>query len=64
MMSLKNKEIKFYGKKKVCHICKKGGLQDDDKNKKKVRDHCHHTGKRSFLLVHAIQDIIHLKKFQ
>ena len=37
-----NKEIKSYEKSKVCHICKKG-VRDDDKNKKKVRDHCHYT---------------------
>ena len=45
MIPLTNKEIKSYEKQKVCHICKKGGFQDDDKNKKKVRDHYHHTKK-------------------
>ena len=32
-----------YEKQKVYHICKKK-FCDDGKNKKKVRDHCHHTG--------------------
>ena len=45
MIPLTDKEIKSYEKEIVCHICKKGGLRDDDKNKKKVGDHCHHTGK-------------------
>ena len=44
MIQLTNKEIKSYEKQKVCHICKKE-FCDDDKNKGKVRDHCHYTGK-------------------
>ena len=43
MIPLTNKEIKSYEKQKVCHICKKEFC--DDKNNKKVRDHCHYTGK-------------------
>ena len=43
MIPLRNKEIKSYEKQKVCHICKKEFC--DDKNNKKVRDHCHYTGK-------------------
>ena len=43
MIPLTNTEIKFYEKQKVCHICKKEFC--DDKNNKKVRDHCHYTGK-------------------
>ena len=43
MIPLTNKEIKSYEKQKVCHICKKELC--DDKNKKKVRDHCHYTRK-------------------
>ena len=39
MIPLANKEIKPYKKQKVCHISKKEFC--DDKNKKKVRDHCH-----------------------
>ena len=44
IIPLPNKEIKYYEKQKVCHICYE--------NKKgeyalcyKVRDHCHYTGK-------------------
>ena len=44
MIQLTNKEIKSYEKQKVCHICKKE-FRNDDKNKEKVRDHCHYTGK-------------------
>ena len=43
MMPLTNKEINSYEKQKVFHICKKDFC--DDKNKKKVRDHCHYTRK-------------------
>ena len=43
MIPLTNKEIKSYEKQKVCQICKKEFC--DDKNKKKVGDHCHYTGK-------------------
>ena len=43
MIPLTNKEVKSYEKQKVCQICKKEFC--DDKNKKKVRDHCHYTGK-------------------
>ena len=43
MIPLTNKEIKSYEKQKVCHICKKEFC--DDKNNKKVRDHCHYTEK-------------------
>ena len=43
MIPLTNEEIKSYKKQKVCHICK--GMFCNDKNKKKVRDHCHHTGR-------------------
>ena len=43
MIPLINKELKFYEQQKVCHICKEKFCYD--KNKKKVRDHCHYTGK-------------------
>ena len=43
MIPLTNKEIKSYEKQKVCHICKEKFC--NDKNKKKVRDHCHYTRK-------------------
>ena len=42
MIPLTNKDIKSYKKAKVCHISRKG-FHDDDKNNKKVRDHCHYT---------------------
>ena len=42
MISLTNKEKELYNKQKVCYICKKEFIIDDD-NKKyhKVRGHCH-----------------------
>ena len=43
MIPLPNKEITSYEKQKVSHICKEKFC--DDKNKKKVRDHCHYTRK-------------------
>ena len=43
MILLTNKEIKSYEKPKVCHICKETFC--NDKNKKKVKDHCHYNGK-------------------
>ena len=43
MIPLRNKEIKPYEKQKTCHICKEKFCYN--KNKKKVRDHCHYTGK-------------------
>ena len=50
MIPLTNKEKKSYEKQKVCYICKKEFCTDkNDKSKfklyKKVRDHCHLTGK-------------------
>ena len=49
MTTLTDKEIKFYEKQKVCHICK-GYFCTNEINEKefkhyhKVRDHCHYTG--------------------
>ena len=43
MILLTNKEIKSYEKPKVCLICKETFC--NDKNKKKVKDHCHYNGK-------------------
>ena len=43
MIPLAYKEIKSYEKQKICHMCKKEFCHD--KNKKKVRNHCHFTGK-------------------
>ena len=39
MIPLTNKEIKSYEKQKVCHICKEKFC--NNKNNKKVRNHCH-----------------------
>ena len=44
MIPLTNKDIKSYKNQKVCRMYKKK-FCDDGKNKKKVRDHCHYTGK-------------------
>ena len=43
MIPLTNKEINSYEKQKLWHICEKKFCYD--KNQKKVRDHCHYTGK-------------------
>ena len=49
MIPLSYEEISFYNKQEVCHICKKKFCTDEHdenyKNKKKVKDHCHYTGK-------------------
>ena len=49
MIPLTYEEIKFYNKQEVCHICEKNFCTDEHdenyKNKKKVKDHCHYTGK-------------------
>ena len=50
MIQLTDKETEFYEKQKVCHICKEEFSTDkNDKNAfnlyRKVRDHCHYTGK-------------------
>ena len=47
---LTDKETEFYENQKVCHIFKKEFFTDyDGKNEfklyRKVRDHCHYTGK-------------------
>ena len=47
MIPLTNKEIKSHEKQNVCHICKEKFC--NNKNKKKVRDHCDYTGKFKFL---------------
>ena len=41
MIPLTNREIKSYGKEKVCHICKEKFCN----NKNKSQNHCHYTGK-------------------
>ena len=49
MIPLTYEEIKFYNKQEICHICEKNFCTDEHdenyKNKKKVKDHCHYTGK-------------------
>ena len=51
LIPLTNEENRSYNKQKVCHICKKkfdtddDDDDDDDKEYRKVRDHCHYTGK-------------------
>ena len=43
MIPLTDNENKSYEKQKECHVCKKEFCYD--KNKDKVKDHCHYTGK-------------------
>ena len=49
MIPLTKEEKLFYKKQKACHICEeKFCLDKDDEtyiNRKKVKDHCHYTGK-------------------
>ena len=49
MIPLTNEENKSYKEQKTCHICKEKFCMDKDdenyKNKRKVKDHCHYTGK-------------------
>ena len=45
MIPLTKKEKKMHNKHKVCYICKKRFITDDNnKIYHKVRDHCHYTG--------------------
>ena len=46
MIALSKEENVSYLKQKVCYICKKHFINDDDNTKyHKVRDHCHLTEK-------------------
>ena len=50
MIFLTDNENKFYEEQKKCYICQKGFCYDKNEKKKfklyrKVRDHCHYTGK-------------------
>ena len=46
MIPLTKKEEKKHNNQKVSHICKKRFSADDNNKKyRKVRDHCHYTGK-------------------
>ena len=47
MLSLTKEELKSYQDRKMCYICGKRFLKKfpNDKNYRKVRSHCHITGK-------------------
>ena len=49
MAPLTHEENNFYNEQEICYICKEKFCVDkDDKdyiNRKKVKDHCHYTGK-------------------
>ena len=49
MAQLLHEENNFYNEQEICYICKEKFCVDkDDKdyiNRKKVKDHCHYTGK-------------------
>ena len=47
MLPLTKEELKSHQDAKVCYICGKRILKKfaKDKNHRKVRDHCHYTGK-------------------
>ena len=49
IISLTHEENNFYNEQEICYICKEKFCVDkDDKdyiNRKKVKDHCHYTGK-------------------
>ena len=49
MMTLTKEENKSYKEQKMCHKCEEKFCMDKDdennKNRKKVKDHCHYTGK-------------------
>ena len=49
MIPLTKEEKKFYKKQEACHICEEKFCVDKDDesyiNRKKVKDHCHYTGK-------------------
>ena len=49
MIPLTHEENKYYKEQATCHICEEKFCMDKDdenyKNRKKVKDHCHYTGK-------------------
>ena len=49
MIPLTHEENKYYKEQATCHICEEKFCMDKDdenyKNKRKVKDHCHYTGK-------------------
>ena len=46
MIPLTKEENKSYKEQEACHICEETFCMDkDDENKRKVKEHCHYTGK-------------------
>ena len=49
MIPLIHEENNFYNEQEICYICKEKFCMDKNEknytNKKKVKDHCHYTGK-------------------
>ena len=45
MDPLNEEEKESYKNQKLCHICEKEFRADNNKEMRKVRDHCHYTGK-------------------
>ena len=49
MIPLTKEENKSYEEQEASHICEEKFCEDEDdenyKNRKKVKDHCHYTGK-------------------
>ena len=45
MIALTEEEKKSYENQQLCHICDKEFYTDNNKEMRKVRDHCHFTGK-------------------
>ena len=49
MILLTKEENNFYNEEEICYMCKEKFYMDkDDKNyinKRKIKDHCHYTGK-------------------
>ena len=59
IIPLTHEENNFYNEQEICYICKEKFCMDkDDKDyisRKKVKDHCHYTGKfRGAATVNAI----------
>ena len=45
MDTLTEEEKESYKNQELCHICEKEFCTDNNKEMKKVRHHCHYTGK-------------------
>ena len=45
MIVLTEEEKESYENQQLCHICDKEFYTDNDEETRKVRDHCHYTGK-------------------